>query len=179
MSRAFRPYFLILALAAIAVGATVELPTKPTVEYQNLMRSNAGLVDLSAGNAAGPGGGPGSSETNIEVRVGRDPDAKTLRDLYKAKDYEGLAKGAAALKANYDKLDAYWTEKKAQDAITFAKLGAKAAADMEAAAQTKSDKDIAKAQTTIERTCRDCHTGHRVVMLTDTSFRIRIAPNLF
>jgi hypothetical protein len=141
------------------------------------MRSNASLVDLSAGNAAaGPGGG---SETNIEVRVGRDPDAKTLRELYKAKDYEGLAKGAATLKANYDKLDAYWTEKKAQDAITFAENGAKAAADMEAAAQTKSDKDIAKAQSTIERTCRDCHTGHRVVMLTDSSFQIRIAPNLF
>jgi hypothetical protein len=170
----------LFAVGIVAVAATVEFPTKPSAEYQNIMRNNASLVDLAAGNgnaAAATGGG--SRETNIEVRVTGDPGSKTLRDLYKDKDYEGIARGAEQLKANYDKLNAFWTEKKAADAIGFAETGSKAAADMIVAAKAKSDKEISKAQTTIERTCRDCHTNHRVVMLTDTSFQIRISPNLF
>jgi hypothetical protein len=45
------------------------------------------------------------------------------------------------------------------------------------AAQAKSDKDIDAAQSAIEKTCRDCHTLHRVIILTDSSFQIRVGSN--
>ena len=153
----------------------VEVPTKPTTEYQNLMRSNASLIDLSVG-PTGLGSGSG---TSIESRVSPVEGSKTLRDLFKAKDFDGLAKGAGELQSNYEKLVTFWTGQKAEDAIQLAKTGAKAAADMQAAAKIKSEKSISDAQTIIERTCRDCHTTHRVIMLTDSSFQIRIAPNQF
>jgi len=39
----------------------------------------------------------------------------------------------------------------------------------------KNDKGIAVAQSAIEKTCRDCHTHHRVIVLTDSSFQIRLS----
>jgi len=176
MNRTFWPRWPLLSIALVAVGAAVELPTKPTPEYQSLMRANASLVDLSAGNSANALVG---KETNIEVRVAPEPGAQTVRELFKAKDYDGVTKGAPALKANYEKLEAFWTEKKVGDAIGFARNGEKACDDLVAAAQAKSDIGVAKALIGVERSCRDCHTAHRVVMLTDTSFQIRISPNLF
>jgi len=180
MSRTFGLSFQVLGLAVVAAAATVELPTRPTPEYQNLMQSNATLVDLSA--SAGPANAAqvvGGRETNIESKVAPPPGTKTLRDLYKEKNYDGIAVGAEALKANYEKLEAFWTEKKAPDAVALAKAGVKAAGDMVEAAKAKNDKQISNAQTAIERTCRDCHTTHRVIVLTDNSFQIRISPTLF
>jgi hypothetical protein len=166
---------LVLEGLGISFQKKVEIPTKPTQEYQGIMRSNAALVDLAAGPAGPVSGG---REANIES-LGTSEGSKTLRDLFRAKDYEGLSKGATEVQSNYDKLVAFWSEKNADDAVALAKAGAKAAADMQAAAKTKSDKAIAEAQIALERTCRDCHTAHRVLMLTDTSFQIRISPNLF
>ena len=166
---------LVFAALGISFQKTVEIPTKPSPDYQGIMRSNAALVDLAAG-ASGPVSG--GRESNIES-LGTLEGSKTLRDLFRAKDYEGLSKGSAEIRSNYEKLVGFWSEKKADDAVALAKAGLKAAADMQAAARTKSDKAIAEAQTALERTCRDCHTAHRVLMLTDTSFQIRISPNLF
>jgi len=54
-----------------------------------------------------------------------------LRDHITAKNYDAIATDAATLKANFAKIEAFWTAKKVDDAITFAKTGAKGAADLE------------------------------------------------
>jgi len=161
-----------LAVLAVALlTAAVEKPTKPSDDYRNLMRSNAALVDLSAGNGATLG-----QDLNIELRVQRSAGTRTLRELYQAKEYVEIARQSEVMKANFEKLAAFWTAQKGEDGIALAKRGAEAAAKMHEAALAKSDKDIAIAQSAIERTCRDCHTAHRVIVLTDSSFQIRIAP---
>jgi hypothetical protein len=180
----FRPSLPLVALAlgglaVVGLAATFELPIKPSPEFQNLMRSNASLVDLSASPTQAGATGGGGRETNIESRVQPIPGSKTLRDMYRDKEFDGLAKGAALLQANYEQQIKFWTEKKADDAAALAKTGLKAAIDMQEAAKTQNAKGISNAQTTIERTCRDCHTIHRVIMLTDSSFQIRIAADNF
>jgi len=156
--------------AAILAFAAVEKPTKPSEEYKNLMRSNASLVDLTAGSGNALG-----RDTNIEARVQAEAGSKTLRELFSDKDYAGLAAGSDKLKANYEKILAFWTDKKGDDGTALAQAGIKAATDMHAAVLAKNDKGIAVAQSAIEKTCRDCHTHHRVIVLTDSSFQIRLS----
>jgi hypothetical protein len=158
-------------MAAVAlVLAAVEKPTKPSEDYRSVMRSNASLVDLSAGNGNALG-----RDTNIENRVQAAPGARTLRELYHDKDYAELVIQSDLLRANYEKILAFWTEKKGEDGMAIAQRGLKAATDMHEAALARNDKGISVAQSAIEKSCRDCHTGHRVIVLTDSSFQIRIS----
>src|SRR5258708_16982557 len=101
-----KTFGLSLLAFAVAFGFNVLANEKPTMEFQDLMKSN--------GAAAGPMG---------------------LRGHVNMKDYDAIAKDAATLKANFTKIEAFWTEKKVDDAIAFAKAGGKAAADLEVAAQ--------------------------------------------
>jgi cytochrome c556 len=128
---------------AVAFGLTALANEKPTMEYQDLMKSNAA--------AAGPMG---------------------LRGHVNAKDYDAIAKDAATLKANMAKIEAFWTQKKADDAIAFAKVGGKAAADLEAAAKAKDDAGIAAATMALTPACGGCHMAHRE-RLPDMSFEIK------
>src|SRR5205807_6830396 len=61
--------------------------------------------------------------------------AQELRKNLDANDYEGVAKNAAALKTLFATTQSFWEERKMEDAVGFAKSGAKAAADLEAAAK--------------------------------------------
>jgi len=158
-------------LAYVIVVMALDKPSAPTADYRAIMFANASLVDLAAGGA-GAGG-----DSNVDLRVKPAAGSQTLRELADAKDYEGLAKSTQALKTNYEKLNAFWAAKNVEDAVNLIKAGMKAASDLEMAAQAKSDKDIDAAQSAIEKTCRDCHTLHRVIILTDSSFQIRVGSN--
>jgi len=138
-----RTFALSLLVAAVAFGLNVLANEKPTMEYQDLMKSN--------GAAAGPMG---------------------LRGHVNAKDYDAIAKDAATLKANFTKIEAFWTQKKVDDAINFAKAGGKAASDLETAAKAKDDAGIAAAQMAITPSCGGCHMAHRE-RLPDMSFEIK------
>jgi mono/diheme cytochrome c family protein len=78
------------------------------------------------------------------------------------KDYEALAKEAAAMKGAYATAVTFWTEKKVEDALQIATNGAKAAADLEAAVKAKDDAAIATAGAAATGTCAGCHMAHRV-----------------
>src|SRR5205085_3795759 len=130
-----RTFGLTLLAAAVAFGLSVLANEKPTMEFQDLMKSN--------GATAGPMG---------------------LRGHVNAKDYDAIAKDAATLKANFTKIEAFWTAKKVDDAINFAKAGGKAAADLETAAKAKNDEGISAATAAITPTCGGCHMEHRARM---------------
>ncbi len=156
MNKAPGSLFFVVAVLVMAIE-------KPTSEYQDLMRSNASVVDLSvAGNGE-------SVENSIDGKGNRP---STLRAHLKAKDYDAAVKDAELLSMNYEKLQAFWSARKADDALGFIKTGLQAAADVRNAAQAKSEKDAFKAMLTLEATCRSCHLAHRVVMLTNNSFQI-------
>ena len=88
------------------------------------------------------------------------------------KDYDGVAADAAKVKDNFAMIEAFWTAKKVDDAIAFAKAGAKGGADLEIAAKAKSDDGIAAANEAVTGTCRGCHMAHRE-QLPDKTFEIK------
>jgi cytochrome c556 len=129
--------------AAVVFGLTVRASEKPTTDYQDIMKSKAA--------ANGPMG---------------------LRGHIPAKDYDAIAKDAATLRANFAKLETFWTARKVDDAINFSKAGGKAAADLEAAAKAKNDGGIAAAQMALAPNCGGCHMAHREQM-PDKSYEIK------
>ena len=96
----------------------------------------------------------------------------SLRGNVTAKNYEGIAKDAASLKAAFTTVEQWWTAKKTDDAIAAAKAAVKGATDLEAAANAKSDEGITAAQRAIGGTCMSCHTAHRE-RLADGTFEIK------
>src|SRR5437762_12700212 len=108
---------LALAAAILVCGLTVMADEKPTKEYQDVMKSNAATT--------GPMG---------------------LRAHVAAKDYEAIGMDAITLKGNYTKIDAFWTQKKADDAMQLSKAGLQAAMQLEAAAKATDDAMILQAQ---------------------------------
>lgn len=88
------------------------------------------------------------------------------------KDYEALAKEAAAMKGAYTTAVAFWTEKKVDDALQIAKTALKAATDLEDAVKAKDDAKIATAAAGATGACAGCHMAHRV-RLDDGSYEIK------
>jgi cytochrome c556 len=96
----------------------------------------------------------------------------SLRGNVTAKNYDGIAKDAASLKAAFATVEQLWTARKADDAITAAKNAVKGATDLEAAANAKNDEGITAAQRAIGGTCMACHGAHRE-RLADGTFEIK------
>jgi len=138
-----RTFGLSLLTMAIAFGLTALANEKPTMEFQTIMRSNAA--------------------TN---------GAMGLRAHITAKDYDAIAKDAATFKENFSKIETFWTQKKVDDAVKFAKTAHEAAEDLEKAAKAKDDAAIMTAQMKIGATCGGCHMAHRE-QLPDKTFEIK------
>ena len=100
-------------------------------------------------------------ESYVTLMKDTNTAAQALRGHVQAKDYDGIAADAAALKKLFAGTEAFWTSRKADDAIGFSKAGAKASADLEAAAKAKNDDGIATAARAVNGTCMGCHTAHR------------------
>ena len=58
-------------------------------------------------------------------------------------------------------IEKFWTPRKTEDAIGFAKAGAKGAAELETAAKAKNEEGVAAAARAVNGTCMGCHTAHR------------------
>jgi hypothetical protein len=153
---------LSLLAASVGFAVTVLATDKPPKEFQDIMKSNGSIVDISLGmvrSIGGPGLGQGGTTT--------------LRAHIRAKDYDGIAADAATLKANFMKVEAFWTQRKVDDAINFSKAAVKAATDLEAAAKANDDARISMSANAVAATCRDCHQAHRVMNLADGTFEIQ------
>lgn len=162
-----RTFAVLLPVIAVAFGVSVTATEKPTKEFQDLMKSNAAIVDLvGANNALG-------RDTNIDIARSDASAGPSLTLHTRAKDYDGIVKDAAMLKANFAKIEAFWTGRKVEDAINFSKTAANLASDLETAAKAKDSAGVVKAHAELANTCRACHLAHRVIMLTDQTFEIR------
>jgi cytochrome c556 len=87
--------------------------------------------------------------------------SQELRKNLDAKDYDAIAKNAATLKMLFATTQSFWEERKMEDAVGFAKNGAKSAADLETAAKAKNEEAVASFAKTLQATCKTCHDVHR------------------
>ena len=87
--------------------------------------------------------------------------AQELRKNVEAKNYEAIAKNAATLKTLFANTQSFWEERKMEDAVGFAKNGAKAAADLEAAAKARDEATVASTNKALQDSCKTCHDVHR------------------
>ena len=149
MSRMFGS--LLLAMVVV-FAVTVVAIEKPTKEFQDIMKANAEIIDLSAGM------------TTSEIAGGVNVQPTSLLAHMRKRDYDGIAKDAATLMANFAKIEAFWTQKKVPGAINFSKAGMKASTDLEAAAKAKDDAAIVRAHNAVVESCDDCHRVHRVLV---------------
>ena len=158
MRKTFGLSLLALAVAFAAVLVAIEKPPK---DLQDLMKSNGSIVDISLGieRAAVDAKGAAVAPPSLKAHV-------------KAKDYDGIASDAATLKANFTKVEAFWTQRNIDDAIKISKAAVKASADLEAAAKAKDDVAISSSANAVAATCRDCHQAHRLMQLTDKTFLV-------
>ncbi len=84
-----------------------------------------------------------------------------LRGHSTAKEYDNIAKDAAAFGALFGQTSAFWQPRNVADAIAFAAAGSKASEELGVAAKNKNDEAIAAATRSIGATCQGCHTAHR------------------
>jgi hypothetical protein len=96
----------------------------------------------------------------------------SLRGNISSKNYEGIARDAAAMKAAFTTVEAWWTARNTADAIATARAAVQGAADLETAAQAKNDEGITTAQRVLGAACMTCHTAHRE-RLPDGTFEIK------
>lgn len=100
-------------------------------------------------------------EAHVKLMKDINAAAGELRTHSQAKDYDAIAADAAKLKPLFADVEKFWTARKADDAIEFAKTGAKGAADLETAAKTKNEEGVTAAAKAVSGTCQGCHTAHR------------------
>jgi len=84
-----------------------------------------------------------------------------LRGHVTAKDYEAIAKDAAAFKDPLEAGAKFWEARKDAEAAGWARAALKAAGELEAAAKAKNDEAIATSSRAVSGSCRTCHMAHR------------------
>lgn len=127
------------------------------------MRAKSGLIALCATAVFGltiiasekP---PESYQKNMKDT---NAAARSLKDNIDAKNWDGAAADAAKLKTLFANTQEFWEKRNADDAVTAAKNGAAAAADLETAAKAKNADGVVAAQKALNGTCKTCHDAHR------------------
>jgi hypothetical protein len=87
---------------------------------------------------------------------------------------EEAAKNAQKLADVFKKVEEFWTERKQDDAVTFAKAAAGEAAKAAEAAKAGNFTGGLDAHKALQGTCQGCHTAHRE-RAEDGSYRIKKA----
>ena len=100
-------------------------------------------------------------ESHVKLMKDTNAASTELRGHVQAKDYDAIAADAATLKPLFAEIEKFWTGRKADDAIGFAKTGAKSVADLETAAKAKNEEGVSAAARAVNGTCLGCHTAHR------------------
>lgn len=127
------------------------------------MRGGAGWLALCGVTVLGLTVVAGEKPSESYVKNMKDTNAASaaLRKGLDSKDYEAIVKNASALESLFESTEDFWAKRKMDDAIGFAKSGAKAAAALAAAAQAKNDEGVTAASKTLTGTCKQCHDVHR------------------
>ena len=78
-------------------------------------------------------------EAYVKLMKDTNTAAQSLRGHVQAKDYDGIAADATALRKLFADTEAFWAARKVDDAIGFAKTGGKAASELETAAKARNE----------------------------------------
>jgi cytochrome c556 len=100
-------------------------------------------------------------EAHVKLMKDANTTATALRGHVTGKDYDAIAADAAALKPLFADIEKFWTARKADDAIGFAKTGVKSVSDLETAAKAKNEEGVTAAARAVNGTCMGCHAAHR------------------
>jgi cytochrome c556 len=122
----------------LVVSTGIGADEKPTEAYQKAMK-NLGVT---------------SQALRAEV--------KTIESAGAYPDYTPLEKQVTVLRAALKTTLAYWSDKKAVDAIEATEAALKGVDELEKAAKDKSYDSLVAASTAIGITCVACHKAHRV-----------------
>jgi cytochrome c556 len=87
-----------------------------------------------------------------------NPSMTAIRAAIAAKDNPTVAAEANKLAATFEQVSGFWTQRKADDAIGFAKAARDAAKTLAAATDTDAQN---AALATINAQCGSCHRAHR------------------
>ena len=117
---------------------------KAPQELVDLMKANTVILGVD-----GRGG-------NIVGRLG---------EHIRTDNFEAIVGDAQGLKPNLEKITAYFTEQKMEDAVGFARAGTKALGDLEAAAKARDKRAVGQAQIELATACRNCHLARRVMIM--------------
>lgn len=144
------------------VGTPYEkAPQPPPDDYKKLMLGNNAI--MSVDGRGGDGAGTGNAASGGFVLPGT---LSTHLAEGETQNWEAAAKDAAALKENFAQIEAFWVAKKDEDGMALSKDAAKYIQQLEQGIAKKDRVAAVKAQIGIAETCRECHIGHRVIVLT-------------
>lgn len=135
---------VVAVCAAVVFGLTLVADEKAPESYSTAMKS--------AGATAAP----------LRMKLMATP-----------KDFDSIAKDAATFKGIFATALDYWTQKRVDDAIGFAKAAATAAADLETAAKAKNEEGVTAAGGKVTGACATCHMAHRSARLPDGTYEIK------
>jgi cytochrome c556 len=88
-------------------------------------------------------------------------EVKTIESAGAYPDYTPLEKHVSTLRAAFKTTLAYWSDKKAADAIDVSQAGLTGVDALEKAAKEKSYDNLVSASSAISATCASCHKAHR------------------
>lgn len=125
------------------------------------MRVYLSVVALAAAGVIGVAAGEKPPEAHVKLMKDANTAAAALRGHVQAKDYDAVAADAAALRKLFAEIETFWTARKVDDAIGFAKTGVQGVADLEAGAKARNEEGVAAAAKTVNGTCTGCHAAHR------------------
>ena len=125
------------------------------------MRVYLSAAALVAAGAITVMAGEKPPEAHVKLMKDTNAAATALRGHVTAKDYDAIAADAATLKGLFGDIEKFWTGRKVDDAMGFAKTGGKSAADLETAAKGKNEEGVATSARALNGTCIGCHAAHR------------------
>jgi cytochrome c556 len=105
--------------------------------------------------------GEKAPDSYVKLMKSAGATAGSLRKDSEAKDYSGVAKDAATFRSIYADAKTFWDARNIETASSALSAGAKAAADLQAAAEGKNDEGITAASQALMRSCGACHSTHR------------------
>ena len=105
--------------------------------------------------------GEKAPDSYVKVMKDISEATKSLKTNVEGKNYDGVGKDAVALKGLFEANHKFWDARKAQDAVTAAGDGVKAAGDLATAAKAKNDAGVEAAAKALNATCKTCHDAHR------------------
>ena len=174
---------------AIAIGLSVQMHQTPPPDPDRVPQPSTLFANLSA---AAPDVAPAPlaiavSAARRDKRSKNEKPTPAMQAIMKSNtdastalnahveegDYDAIVRDAATYKQNFAYIEAFWTNKQVDGAVTLSRSGLMAAADIETAALARDDAAVMKAMAVLAGTCGVCHKQHRE-QLPDKTYEIRL-----